>query len=85
MYHPNLVDVTTGLYEMVSVCHSVALLSLAKLFDRLKDSDEKVRLEAVKTVCEVASESLATVPVKVTSIDFYSILCNSFFLFCTAC
>ena len=65
VYHPNLVEDTTGM--QCADCE-LSCLSLAKLLERLHDSEEKVRLEAVKTVCEVASESLTTVPVKVTSI-----------------
>ena len=36
-----------------------------KLLERSQDMDEKVRLEAVKTICEIASENLTCVSNKV--------------------
>ena len=96
VYHPHLAEDTTGVCVCVCVCvwmHppilslspslSLSLSPIAKLFDRLKDADEKVRLEAVKVVCEVAAESLPSVPLKVSHNPQVHVHVHVYFIQCT--
>ena len=56
------------LYGFMISKMDIHLSNIDKLLDRLRDTEEKVRLETVRTVCEAATEDLSCVSDKVQMI-----------------